>query len=177
MLIKLIKNKELISIEEAIKEVEVAMTRLALMHLSFSKILIEEFGKEKGKKIIVKAITEYGCRIAEKIAEGGKDLPTFGVHREVHQNKEGEFSVKGCILAKVFKQYDEQEYGSLYCYVDLAKSMATDETKKIIHKSCEACGDNKCILAFVPTTKEDRKSFKDRDKDLIKLDPYLANKY
>jgi hypothetical protein len=36
--------------EEASHEVEVAMTRLALLHLSFSKTLIEEFGMEKGRE-------------------------------------------------------------------------------------------------------------------------------
>ena len=55
-------NDELISLKDAKEEVKVAITRLALMHLSFSKIIVEEFGKEKGKELILKAIVEYEGR-------------------------------------------------------------------------------------------------------------------
>lgn len=172
------QNEELISLKDAKEEVEVAMTRLALMHLSFSKILVDEFGKEKGKELILKAITEYGSKIGNIIKAGGRDLPKFGVHSgRFYQNEKGEFIVSGCILAKIFKQYDELELGSLYCYVDPSKSMAADISEKLIHKTCEVCGDDKCTLAVVPTTEEDRKYFNERSKDLILLNPYIAKKH
>ncbi|NHK30999.1 MAG: hypothetical protein FK730_06580 [Asgard group archaeon] len=57
------QNEDLISLKEAKEEVGVTMTRLALMHLSFSKILVKEFGKEKGKELILKATTEYASII------------------------------------------------------------------------------------------------------------------
>lgn len=172
------QNEELISLKEAKEEVEVAMTRLALMHLSFSKILVDEFGKEKGRELILKAITEYGSRIGKIIKTGGRDLPKFGVHSgEVYQNEDGDYIVSGCILAKIFKQYDELDLGSLYCYVDPSKSMAADISEKLIHKTCEACGDDKCTLAVVPSNEEDRKNFNKRSKDLIFLNPYIAKKH
>ncbi|NHJ47647.1 MAG: hypothetical protein FK733_07660 [Asgard group archaeon] len=171
-------NKEIITLAEAKEEMEVAMTRLALMHLSFSKILVDEFGKEKGRELILKAITEYGSRIGKIIKAGGRDLPKFGVHTgEVYQTEEGDYVVSGCVLAKVFKQYDELELGSLYCYVDPSKSMSADISEKLIHKTCEACGDDKCTLAIVPTSEEDKKHFNERSKDLIFLNPYIAKKH
>ncbi len=170
-------KSELIPLKIAIEEVEVAITRLALMHLSFSKVLIDELGESKGKELVIKSIVEYGCRIGELVKKGGRDLPKFGVHEDVFQNDKGEFIVKGCKLAKVFKQYDELELGSLYCFVDPAKSMASDESQKIIHKTCEACGDDKCTLVIVPTTETDREIFNKRTGELKELNPYLIKKF
>ncbi|MHA1531391.1 MAG: L-2-amino-thiazoline-4-carboxylic acid hydrolase [Candidatus Heimdallarchaeota archaeon] len=170
------EERKMISINEATEEVEVAIKRLALMHLSYAKILVKELGKEKGKEIIIKAITEYGVRIGENIAKGGRDLPRFGVHKEVFQNEQGEYIVKGCTLAKVFREYDELELGSLYCYVDPAKSMTTDPSQKIIHRTCEACGDEKCTLAIVPTLRLDREILEKRNEDLKLLNPYLITR-
>jgi len=167
------EESKTISIDEAALEVEIAIKRLALMHLSYAKVLVDKLGKKKGKELIIKAITEYGTRIGENTAKGARDLPKFGVHKEVFQNEKGEFIVRGCTLAKVFKEYDELELGSLYCYVDPAKSMAADPSQKIIHKTCEACGDDKCTLAIVGTTEKDREIFDKKDEDLKLLNPYL----
>ena len=170
------EKKKTIQIDEAIEEVEIAITRLALMHLSYAKILVKELGKEKGKSIIIKAITEYGARIGENTVKGERDLPKYGVHKEVFQNEKGEYIVKGCTLAKVFKKYDELELGALYCFVDPAKSMTFDPSQKVIHKTCEACGDDKCTLAVVSTSEKDREIFEKRDEDLNLLDPYLVKR-
>ena len=167
------EESKTISIDEAALEVEIAIKRLALMHLSYAKVLIDEFGKKKGKELIIKAIAEYGTRIGENTTKGARDLPRFGVHKEVFQNDKGEYIVRGCTLAKVFKEYDELELGALYCYVDPAKSMAADPSQKIIHKTCEACGDDKCTLAIVRTTERDREIFDKKDEDLKHLNPYL----
>jgi len=171
------EKTETVTIEQAAEEVRVAIIRLALMHLSYAKTIVKELGKQKGKEIIIKAITEYGARIGENTAKGERDLPKYGVHEEVYQNKEGEYIVKGCTLAKVFKEYDELELGALYCYVDPAKSMAYDPLQKVIHKTCEACGDDKCTLAVVSTTEKDREIFEKKDEDLKFLNPYLIKRF
>ncbi len=170
------EENKTISIEKATEEVEVAIRRLALMHISYAKILIEDLGKEKGQELIIKAITEYGARIGASISKGGRDLPRFGVHKKVFQNEKVDFIVKGCTLAAVFKEYNELGLGALYCYVDPAKSMASDPSQKIIHKTCEACGDDKCTLAIVKTTEKDRKIFEKRDENLRLLNPYLIKR-
>ena len=166
---------ELVPLEEAIKEVETAITRLALLHLSFSKILVEEFGDKRGSELVIKSIMEYGRRINEVVSKGGDDLPKWGVYSgEVYQDEDGRYHVTGCNLAKVFKQSNELNLGCLYCYVDAAKSMDADPMKKLIHTSCEACGDDHCTLEFVDTTEEERNSFITRDKKLKYVDPRLS---
>lgn len=166
---------ETIPLEEAKKEVGVAITRLALMHLAYSKTLIEELGEKRGEELILRSILEYGRRIAEIVKQGGQDLPSYGVYSgEAYQDDKGRYNVTGCNLARIFQQYDELNLGRYYCYVDPAKSMASDLGKKLIHTSCEARGDDRCTLEFLTTTKEDRDAFSSNDINLWKhSDPYL----
>ncbi len=68
--------------------------------------------------------------------------------------------------------------GSLYCYVDPAKSMTSNEKQKIIPKSCKAIGYDKCTLVIVPTTTEaDREHFAKMDDKLLSLNPYLVRDF
>ena len=46
-------TEKVVSLKEAKKEVGVAITRLALMHLAYSKTLIEEFGDKHGEEIVI----------------------------------------------------------------------------------------------------------------------------
>jgi hypothetical protein len=169
------KTEETVPLEEAKKEVEVAITRLALMHLAYSKTILKELGSELGEEIIIKSILDYGRRIAEIVKEGGQDLPSYGVYSgEVYQDEDGRYNVTGCNLAKIFKQNNELEIGRYYCYVDPAKSMASDMEKKLIHTSCEACGDDRCTLEFLESTKEDQEAYSSNDiKKWRSVDPYL----
>jgi hypothetical protein len=168
-------TEKVVSLKEAKKEVGVAITRLALMHLAYSKTLIEELGDRHGEEIIIRSILEYGRRIAEIVKQGGQDLPSYGVYSgEVYQDEEGKYNLTGCNLARIFKQFDELDLGRYYCYVDPAKSMASNLEKKLIHTSCEARGDSRCTLEYLTTTKEDRESFSSNDINRWKhTDPYL----
>ena len=167
--------EKVVSLKEAKKEVGVAITRLALMHLAYSKTLIEELGDKHGEEIIIRSILEYGRRISEIVKQGEQDLPSYGVYSgEVYQDDEGKYNVTGCNLARIFKQFNELDLGRYYCYVDPAKSMASDLEKKLVHTSCEARGDSRCTLEFLTTTKEDRESFSLNDISRWKhSDPYL----
>ena len=168
-------NNEVVSLKEAINEVEVAITRLALLHLSFSKVLIEELGEARGTELVIKSIMEYGLRIADNVSKGGEDLPKWGVHSgKSYQDEQGRFIVKGCNLAKAFKQSNELSLGRLYCYIDAAKSMSLDPSEKLIHTTCEACGDDQCTFEVAPTTEEERKHFFKRDKNWKFIDPRLV---
>ncbi|MHA2190602.1 MAG: hypothetical protein ACXAEB_11610 [Candidatus Thorarchaeota archaeon] len=168
-------NKEETSIpmDEARIAVEGAVSRIALLHLSFSKMLADEFGAERAKDLIVKAILDYGERIAERVKDGRPDLPEFGVYEESGRNDEGRYFARGCTLAKVFNDYDALGLGCLYCYVDAARWMATDAEAKIIHLTCEACGDDVCTFDMVTTTKEEREAFSKRSRAWRKVDPLL----
>jgi len=158
-----------VSIEEATREVEIAITRLALLHLSFSKILVNELGESKGKEIIIKSILEYGKRVGERIKRGLPDLPKYGIYAYHDQEK-----FYGCVLAKIFQEYGEEDLGCLYCYVDAAKSMQVDLDYKLIHKTCAACGDDNCTFERVSTTEKERKSFRHMEKDWRLVDKRIA---
>jgi hypothetical protein len=144
-----------VSVEEATHEVEVAITRLALLHLSFSKTLVEELGEEKGKQLVIKSILDYGKRVGERTKRGLPDLPKYGVHGGWKDGK-----LYDCVLAKIFHEYGEEDIGCLYCYVDPAKSMAVDLDYKVIHEDCAVSGDDYCTFERVPTTKKERADFK-----------------
>jgi hypothetical protein len=158
-----------VSVEETTHEVEAAITRLALLHLSFSRTLVEELGEKKGKELIVRSILEYGKRVGERTKRGLPDLPKYGVHGGWKDGK-----LYGCALAKTFHEYGEEDVGCLYCYVDPAKSMVVDPDHKFIHKDCAACGDDYCTFERVPTTKKERADFENMGRDWRNVDPRLA---
>jgi hypothetical protein len=161
-------EKELISIDDASKEVNVAVQRLALLHLSYSKTLVEEFGEEKGKQLILNAMKEYGLRIAKRTKQGLQSLPRFGFHQ-----RHAEEGTYGCELGLLCQEYGEEDLGRLYCYVDPAKSMGANPETKMIHKKCILCGDEYCAFDIVPTTEEEREDFFGENKDWSYIDTIL----
>jgi len=163
------KKEELVSLKEATGQVEIAITRTALLHLAFSKTLVEEFGEEKGKELILKAIMEYGRRVGERTKRGLPDLPKYGVHGGFIDGR-----VHDCVFAKTFREYGELNLGCLYCYVDPAKSMAADPMVKYVHKDCAACGDEFCTFEKTATTEKERKDFLTKSRDWRSVDPRLA---
>ncbi|UCE10962.1 MAG: L-2-amino-thiazoline-4-carboxylic acid hydrolase [Candidatus Thorarchaeota archaeon] len=162
-----------VTVREAAAAAEGAMSRVALLHLSFSRTIVDALGEGRGKDLIVKAIMDYGQRITERVNQGKPDLPAFGVYEDSGQDEEGRYYARGCTLAKVFKEHDALDLGCLYCYVDAAKWMAKDANAKMIHLTCEACGDENCTFDVVATTEEERRSFSERDSEWRKIDPRL----
>jgi hypothetical protein len=162
------RKEEFVPLKEAVREVEVAMSRVALMHLSFSKVLVGEFGEEKGKELIVRSILEYGKRIAERTSRGYQDLPNYGVIGRFEDNK-----AYDCVLAKIFREYAEEDLGCLYCYVDAAKTMAVDPSRKLIHRTCAACGDDYCTFEQTSTTEEERRDFEEMSGEWKSVDPRI----
>lgn len=77
------KKKSVVSLKEAKKQVEIAARRIALLHIAYAKTLVEEFGEERGRKLILRAIKDYGTRIGEKMKRGEQDLPDYGVHERI----------------------------------------------------------------------------------------------
>jgi len=130
------EESDFVSLEDAKKQVAIVARRIALLHLAYAKTLVKEFGEEKGRKLILKAIKDYGIWIGEKIKRGEPDLSKYGVHEriewvEVHGEKR--IRVYGCALAKEWKELGENSLGRLYCLVDLAKSMDVDSMEKVAH--------------------------------------------
>jgi hypothetical protein len=163
------QTQESVPFEEAVQQVEVAVTRLALLHLAFSRAIVDEIGEEKGKNLIIKAIAEYGSKVAHRTKKGFPDLPKYGVNKKDEDGK-----VIDCVLGSTFREYKEEELGCLYCYTDAAKSMAADPGKKMIHSASIACGDDHCIFEWLPTTEKERQDFEQRAVDWKHVDPCLA---
>jgi len=163
------ETEEAISLKEAASQVEIAITRVALLHLSFSKTLVEELGEKRGKELIVKSILEYGKRIGERTKRGLPDLPKYGVYGA---RKDGK--VYDCVLARTFQEYGEEKIGCLYCYVDPAKSMSVNPMRKVIHTTCAACGDDYCTFDERTTTEKERKDFENKDIYWRYVDPRLV---
>jgi len=182
-----IEKEEVVPLREAIEQVRIAMSRLALMHLAFSRTIVEELGEEKGKELILKAILDYGRRVGERSKQGHQDLPFYGVHEGVYEGQTyldtrtlpksrdlSRYRVYNCILDEIFREYGERELGCLYCYVDPAKSMAADPNHKLIHRACAACGDEYCAFDLVETTEKEREDFFGKSKEWKSLDTILA---
>lgn len=165
------RKEDLVPLSEAENEVKVVTQRLSLLHLAYAKTLVEEFGWKKGKLLVLKAIKEYGMRIADRKKRGFQSLPKYGFL----ERREGKPPL--CELGKLVLEYGEKNIGSLYCLVDSAKTMATYPEKKLVHTKCLTVGDEYCEFATVPTTEKDRDDFFAENKDWSHVDPRLAAFY
>jgi len=179
-------GKEMVSLEEAKEQVRKACIRLGLLHLSFAKTLVEGLGEKKGKKLVLKAIKDYGTRIGEGVkanvtAQGldnnpanyKEDLPLYGMHEGMEKLEvEGEQRIRayGCVMGNVWNELGEGELGRLYCYVDPAKYMGFNPNFKLIHTKALPDGDEYCELVVRPTTEQERKDFADKDKGWSYID-------
>lgn len=185
------QTNQVVPIKEAVKSIESATRRIALIHLAYADVIIKELGEEKGMKLISKALKIYGLRIGEKTREEvlikgleaipenfskGESyvLPTIpGMHD--HRETVEEQGVKknrayGCVLAKVWKEYGEEKLGRLYCYMDVAKYMGYNPSYKYAHTKAIPDGDEYCEGEVKPTTEEERRDFFAEDKDWFYID-------
>ena len=177
-----------VPLDEAMEQVRTVGIRLALMHLAYARTLVQEYGMDKGRDLIVKAMMAYGKLVGERNKSGRQDLPWYGFHDkyaykdkayvDTREQPTDDFDfaflkVYGCILAKTFLESGEPELGALYCYVDAAKSMAANPECKLIHTACEVCGDKFCAFDSVPTTEEERIYFQKQDPRWKKTDSIL----
>jgi hypothetical protein len=69
----------------------------------------------------------------------------------------------------------EPEIGALYCYIDPAKTMAADLTKKLIHTKNMILGDDECEFETIDSSEKDRKNFK-TGCDWSEVDPVLCDR-
>ncbi len=157
----MVEQKDMVSNEEARRQVLSIINRLALLHYCFSKTLIEELGKKKGKEMIRKAIDLYGEEVGKTVKEKTlakgleallqhyqEDLPAFGWSIEgVEVDGEPRARVHVCQLAKVWNELGTPELGRLYCYVDQAKYKAYNPELECVHVKNVLDGDPYCELA------------------------------
>jgi len=164
-------SESLVSLKEARLHVETAITRIALLHLAYSRILVEEFGVERGKELILKSILRYGKLIGERTKRGLSDYPNakYGAYVEGENGR-----IYDCVLGRIFQEYGEIDLGGLYCYVDPAKTMAFDSGRKLVHNDCAALGDEYCTFVELPTTAKEQSDFANAQSDWRYVDARLV---
>ena len=164
-------TEKMVPLREAENEVKVVTQRLALLHLAYGRILVDQFGWEKGKQLIMDAIKEYARRVAERTNKGHQSLPKYGFWERQEDGP------PICELGKIVKEYDEMDIGSLYCLIDPAKVMWADSNEKLIHKKALTVGDDCCEFETVPATKEDREDLFGDSRDWSHVDPRIHEYY
>jgi len=151
---------EVISKKEALEKVQRALRRGALIYHYFCETLVEEFGEEKGKELIRKAVDAYGERIGweakKKAQDKGlplspenfeSDLPDEAWKTEVViVDGEERVRVFHCPLASEWMEWGDPEKARLYCYVDQAKMTGFNPEYEYIHVKNLLDGDPYCEL-------------------------------
>jgi hypothetical protein len=141
--------------------------RVGLLHICYARMLVDEFGEEKGRALIEKAIWDYGARVGQRIRERviaqgleptmenfdkGSDLAPIGFdHRMAVVEGEERYQSLGCAMADVWLEYGEEDLGGLYCLVDPAKMQAYDPNWTMVHTKKIPDGDECCEIAVRPT--------------------------
>lgn len=156
----------MIPLREAENEVKVATQRLALLHLAYAKNLVEEFGWDKGKQLILNSIKRYGEYVAERTKQGHQSLPKHGFW----ERRDGKPDL--CELGKIMLELGEPELGCMYCLIDPAKTMAANPGEKLIHTRCMILGHDECRFETLPTTDEEVEDFKS-NRDWAYVDPLI----
>lgn len=180
------KPAETVALDDAKEQVRRVCARLALLHLSFARTIMNELGEEKGNDLILKAIKEYGRRIGEEVKKSvvsqgleskpenyREDLPAYGMHDGTEiAEVDGEKRIRahGCVMGKVWNELGEGKLGRYYCFVDPAKYMAYNPDYKLIHTKCLPDGDQYCELALRRTTENEKEVFSKDDSDWRQID-------
>ena len=159
-------TENMVPLSEAENEIKVATQRLALLHLAYGRVLVDQFGWEKGKQLIMDAIKEYARRVAERTKAGHQSLPKYGFW----ERREGKPNL--CELGKIMLEMGEPELGSMYCLIDPGKTMASNLDKKMIHTRCMILGHDECQFEIKDTNEKEKKDFK-KGKDWAYVDPII----
>jgi hypothetical protein len=169
-------KEEAVTREDATRQVISIVKRMALLHYSYARTLIEELGEEKGRQVTRKAIDFYGQLVGKKVREKTlakgletvpanyqEDLPRLGWNIEmVTVDGEPRARIRDCHLAQAWKELGAPELGRLYCYMDQAKYEAYDPALECVHEKNILDGAPYCELAV--RTKKDKPSLPGKGK-------------
>ena len=148
--------------KEILENVQRALRRGALIYHYFCEMLIREFGEERGKELIRKAVDAYGERIGweakKKALDKGlpltpenfeSDLPDLAWKTEdVMVDGEKRVRVHRCPLAAEWKAWGDPAKARLYCFVDQAKMEGFNPEYEYIHVKNLLDGDPYCELTI-----------------------------
>lgn len=141
-------EEKTIARDEAVAQVRKACRQFAMLYFHFAKVLVEEFGEERGKELIRKAVFELALdrsdQLREKAAEQGleftlenfkkiTDIPFLGWVPELGRNH--------CPYAETWLGYYEEnpwfrDLAPFYCDV-IDTTNAENFTRRLSHKLTE----------------------------------------
>lgn len=156
-------SEKMVPAEQARRGIQDMSRRVALLHMCYARMLVDALGEEKGKELIAKAIHSYGTKIGERTrarveAQGlsndpanaafGSDLSPLGWDfNKVAVDGEPRIEVAGCVMAEIWREYEEEELGGLYCSVDPANMQAYNPDYTMVHVNKTLKGSPRCELA------------------------------
>lgn len=166
------KKEEMISKKEALRQIQFALRRLAMVYHYFCETLVEELGEEKATELTMKAVDAYGNRIGlearKKAKEKGltitpenfeSDLPDMAWKTETMViDKEERERVHHCPLAAEWLEWGDPKKARLYCYVDQAKMRGFNPEFEYIHFKNLLDGDPYCELGIRQKEKKEPES-------------------
>ena len=183
-------SSQQVPIDEATHEVALASRRVALLHIAYARMLVDEFGPERGREMIGEAIRAYGQRIGDEVraaveaqgldptpenygAGSSRQLPAFGMCASVkHADVDGErrLRVHGCVMGEAWREIGEADLGRLYCLVDAAKHIAYDGTHTLAHAATTPDGDDYCEFCLRRATPREIEAFDNHDRAWVNAD-------
>lgn len=169
-------KKNMLTEEEATRQVLSIVNRMALLHYAYARTLVRELGAKRGKEVARKAVDYYGRQVGKKVKEKTlakgletclenyqEDLPLLGWNMEkISVDGEPRLRIFDCNLAKAWKDLGAPALGRLYCYMDEAKYPAYNSALQCVHEKNILDGDPCCELAIRNRRKKGRKGNRPR---------------
>jgi nitroreductase len=183
------KKEEMISKKEALRQIQFALRRTAMIYHYFCETLAEELGEEKAMELTRKAVDAYGNRIGlearKKAQEKGlpvtpenfeSDLPDMAWKTETLViDKEERERVHHCPLAAEWLEWGDPKKARLYCYVDQAKMRGFNPEFEYIHFKNLLDGDPYCELGI--RRKEKKKLASDSEANKKETVGWIYGRY
>ncbi|MFC2166028.1 nitroreductase family protein [Acidobacteriota bacterium] len=162
-------NEKMIPEEEALKQLNLALRRAALIYHHFAETLVDELGEEKGMELVRKTIDAYGDHVGKEAKKKAQkkglhltpenfqdDLPMLAWDgEEVEVDGEKRVRVHHCPLAAEWLEWGDAKKARVYCYVDQAKMHGFNPDYEYVHIKNILDGDPYCELAVRPVKKEE----------------------
>lgn len=154
---------EMVSKEQAVKDVRIMAKRMALLYRCFCETLEKEMGEEKTLELVRKVVDDYGHRAGlESKAYSEKeslpllatnyskapDLPSMGWEIKALPTEEEQVRVQVdyCPLAATWKEMGQSVYDRIYCWVDQAKYSGYNPELNCTHVRNKLDGDEACEI-------------------------------
>ena len=162
------RKEETIPKEDVLRQIGLALRRIALIYHHFAKTLVDELGEERGMALIGKAVEAYGSQIGREARRKAdtrslaptpvnleSDLPMFAWEmEEVSVDGEDRVRIHRCPLAEEWLRLGDKKRARLYCFVDQAKMRAFNPDYEYVHTKNVLDGDPYCELVVRQVRKE-----------------------